>query len=125
MPLYKVNRTTVLRTTAGCSFQIIKDEPFNAPLVVEPDIIAIGGERLDGTPESFRDDVPDVVPQISGEVRQTKIRNAIVSILKRNDAKDFTAQGSPNLRTIARMTGLQELDRSEIDDIWREVRAVA
>lgn len=122
MPLYKLNRTTTLRTTAGCSFEIVKNEPFNAPLIVEQEIIALGGERVDGTPKSFHDDTPDVVPQISGEERQAKILRAINDIVKRNDAKEFTAQGTPSLRAVARITRLQELDRSEIDDVWRELR---
>lgn len=121
MPQYVFNRTFTLRTTAGMSFEVKKGVPFKAPSVIETEIIASGGECLDGS-VTLTDEGPDIIPVIEEQTRTATIDNAFKDILVRNDAKDFTAQSTPSLAVMKRRTKLAELDRSEIDEAWTAFR---
>lgn len=124
MPTYVSSRTFTLRTTAGMSFEVKKGVPFKAPVIIEEEIIASGGECLDGA-AVLTDDVPDVVPVVEESARMDTIHKAFKDILQRNDAKDFTAQGTPSLVVMKRRTGLAELDRGEVDEFWTAYRQSA
>jgi hypothetical protein len=103
------------------SFEVKKGVPFKAPVVIEEEIIASGGECLDGA-VVLTDDVPDVVPVVEETTRIDTIHKAFKDILLRNDAKDFTAQGTPSLVVMKRRTGLVDLDRGEVDEFWTAYR---
>ena len=76
MPTYVFSRTFTLRTTAGMSFEVKKGVPFKAPVIVEEEIIASGGECLDGA-AVLTDDVPDVVPTVEESARMGIVRQPI------------------------------------------------
>lgn len=119
MPQYVLNRNFVLRTTAGFSFTFEKGVPMKIPACVEQEVIAVGGECVDGVAK-YADDEP-VKSMLSQSERNSLIIAAFEEIVKRNDAKEFTASGSPQTRAVFKVTGFS-VERAEVDDLWSEFR---
>lgn len=117
MPLYVLNRNMVLSTTKGV-ISFGKGQPTYVPPHMERDVVAIGGERVDG-------DAPSLTPKESpvhltpyGEERECQIHVAFDLITERNDPNDFTGSGCPTVKAVEKITTF-DVDRSEVAQLWQ------
>ena len=117
MPLYVLNRNMVFSTTKGV-ISFTKGQPAYVPPHMERDVVAIGGERVDG-------DTPSLTPKESpasstpyGEERETQIHVAFDLLTERNDPNDFTGSGCPTVKAVEKITGF-DVDRSEVGQLWQ------
>lgn len=114
---YTLNRHAILRTTGGSSFAFEPGVPLTIPTIFEAEVIAIGGQRVDGS-------TPAVVAVDSGvrqseplDEREALVRLAFSEIIEKNEAKDF-AGGAPSVKAVAKYSGI-ELDRGELAEYWQ------
>lgn len=115
MPTYKLNRDYVLRSKFGRSVAFKAGEATYIPSFLEAECIAIGGENCDKT-------APKVTPKNNDSWTYEKRRECLFglfdTLIKKNDAKDFTASGQPSLAVVKKHVEF-ELERAELDDYWK------
>ncbi len=115
MPTYKLNRDYTLRSKFGRSVAFKAGEPTHIPSFLEAECIAIGGENCDKA-------APKVAPKSSDvwtyEKRQECLFKLFDTLVKKNDAKDFTASGQPSLTVVKKHIEF-DLERAELDDYWQ------
>lgn len=115
MPTYKLNRDYVLRSKFGRSVAFKTGEATYIPSFLEAECIAIGGENCDKT-------TPKVTPKNNVSWTYEKRRECLFglfdTLIKKNDAKDFTASGQPSLAVVKKHVEF-ELERAELDDYWK------
>jgi hypothetical protein len=120
MPEYVLNRTYLLRTTSGViSFE--KGQPTWVPPYMEKEAAGIGATRLDGKEVDMIDE-PAKAPEITYDERQAQIRMAFELIVESNDAKDFTAQGTPTVKAVEKITGIRNIEKAEVVEMWQAFR---
>jgi hypothetical protein len=121
MPEYVLNRTYTLRTTSGViSFQ--KGTPTWVPPYMERDAAGIGAQRVDGKDIDPLGEEEVKVPEIGFDERQAQIRTAFELIVETNDAKDFTGQGVPTVKAVEKITGIRNVERGEVLELWQAFR---
>jgi hypothetical protein len=121
MPEYVLNRTYTLRTTSGViSFQ--KGTPTWVPPYMERDAAGIGAQRVDGKDIDPLGEEEVKVPEIGFDERQAQIRTAFELIVETNDAKDFTGQGVPTVKAVEKITGIRNVERGELLELWQAFR---
>lgn len=120
MPNYVLNRNYTLRTTSGV-LSFVKGQPTFVPKHMERDVVAVGGEIVDGEAPALLE--PEkVIPQAPvGEDRSKQILTAIELIVERNDSADFTGSGSPTVKAVERILGF-DVDRGEVAAAWAEFK---
>lgn len=115
MPTYKLNRNYTLRSKFGRSVAFKAGEPTYIPSFLEAECIAIGGENCDKT-------APKATPKKDDtwtyEKRQEYLFKLFDELVKKNDAKDFTASGQPSLTVVKKHIEF-DLERAELDDYWQ------
>lgn len=121
MPNYVLHRNHTHRSTLGV-LSFVKGEPTWVTPVMEKEIIAIGGERVDGdTPDVLPPEAAEVVP-LSFQERRDAIFTAFQLISERNESKDFTGAGVPTVKSIEKLTDF-DVDRNEVVELWGEFKA--
>lgn len=121
MPQYILNRNYVHRSTLGVvSFE--KGKPSHVPPMMEKEIMAIGGERADGTTIDPLD--PEVIAKVppSPMERRDDLFAAFQIIAERNDSKDFTGAGVPTVKAVEKLVDF-DVDRNEVVEVWAEFKA--
>lgn len=121
MPEYVLQRNHTHRSTLGV-ISFTKGEPAWVPPIMEKEIIAIGGERVDGDKPDVLD--PEKVEEVplSFQDRRTAIFAAFELISERNESKDFTGAGVPTVKSVEKITEF-DVDRNELVEFWGEYRA--
>jgi len=121
MPEFTLHRNFLLRTTKGHTIRFEKDKPTFVPPVCVPDAVAIGAVAVEGAVDVLPDEAPE--PAIlTPDQRKAKIREAIETMVARNERNDFTASGLPDLRKMNPLLGF-DISSKERDDAWMEYRA--
>lgn len=119
LPKLTLNRDYVLATTKGHTIAFKKGEPTHVPAAVYQDAIAIGAQPADGSdPNVIEDEKTDKAPADPAE-RNPLILAAIEKIVAGNARKDFTAAGSPTVKSVERELGF-DVDAREIAGVWQE-----
>ena len=121
MPEYILNRNYTHRSTLGHSIEFVKGKPAFVPPSLEKEIVAIGGERVDG-------DNPDVLPPEvvvahvpQGEERQEQIFACFDILTERNDSGDFTGAGIPRAKSVEKILDFA-IEAKEVATAWAEYR---
>lgn len=117
---FVLNRNYALRTTRGYMLDFVKGVPLDVPAIIENEVIAIGGECVDGKVDPLGDEpVEKVIPQ--GSDREAIIMAAMEDMANSNKRSDFTAQGLPHVKVIEKTVGF-EIDTHERDRLWTKLR---
>lgn len=118
--LLVLNRDHVLATTRGHVIAFRKGEPTNVPRVLVSEALAIGAQPADGSePEVPGDDKKAPKAPNDPAERGPLILAAIEKIVASNERKDFTAAGSPTVKSVERELGF-DVDAREITAAWQE-----
>lgn len=116
MPQYILQRNHTHRSTTGVlSFEAGK--PTNVPPFMEKEIIAIGGERLDGEIVDVLDKEPEVKPPLTDTEREAALFVAFDLLIESNITTDFTGQGVPSVKAVEKIVGF-DVDRVEVTQAW-------
>lgn len=110
----------VLSTTKGV-ISFTKGEPAYVPPHMERDVVAIGGERVDGDSPSLTPAEHSLPAVPYGEERDAQVYVAFDLIAERNDPNDFTGSGCPTLKAVEKITGF-ELNRNEVAKLWQNYK---
>ncbi|WP_018609494.1 hypothetical protein [Uliginosibacterium gangwonense] len=121
MPKYTLNRTHTHRSTHGV-ISFLKDEPTWVPPNMEREIVAIGGQVAEGetAPEMIAPPPKESV-QLTEAERKEYLFLAFEEIVATNDAKDFTGQGVPTVKSVEKLVEFST-DRAEIVSAWAEYK---
>lgn len=122
MPHYTLNRTFTLRTTSGHAIGFVKNEPVYVPKMIEREVRAIGGERVDGDNVDMIDEVIEKTPELDGDERIEQIKIAFQLLIERNDSADFTGAGVPSVKAVEKIVGF-DVTRGEVAETWAAMRA--
>ena len=121
MPNYVLHRNYTHRSTLGV-VSFVKGEPTWVTPIMEKEIVAIGGERVDGDKvDVLEPEKAEVVP-LSFQERRDGIFTAFQLISERNEAKDFTGAGVPTVKAVEKITDF-DVDRNEVVELWGEFKA--
>lgn len=123
MPLYTLHRTHTLRSTFGV-ISFIEDEPTMVPPILEREVVAIGGRRVEGDNPSVLDDEKIEPLPLSFDERRDEIFAAFKLLVEANESKDFTGAGVPTVAAVKKLVDT-EVDRNEIVALWGEFRVLA
>ena len=125
MPLYTLHRNYLHRSTLGV-ISFVKDEETMVPPYLEREIIAIGGQRVEGANPSVLDEEQAAPIPLSFVERRDEIFAAFKLIVEGNESKDFTGAGVPTVAAVKKLVGAEcEVDRPEIIELWGEFRVMA
>ena len=120
MPQYVLNRNYTHRSTHGVvSFE--KGKPSHVPPMMEKEIIAIGGERADGTQFDPLDPEQAEKTPLSPIERRDELFAAFQIITDRNESSDFTGAGVPTVKAVEKLVDF-DVDRAEIVEVWGEFK---
>ena len=125
MPLYTLHRTHMHSSTLGV-VSFIKGEETWVPPYLEREIIAIGGQRVDGdNPDVIDAEKVEALP-LSFDERRDEIFAAFKLLVETNDSKDFTGAGVPTVAAVKKLVGAGcDADRAEVIELWSEFRVLA
>ena len=123
MPLYTLHRTHTLRSTFGV-ISFSEDEPTMVPPILEREVVAIGGRRVEGDNPSVLDDEKVEPLPLSFDERRDEIFAAFKLLVEANESKDFTGAGVPTVAAVKKLVDT-EVDRNEIVALWGEFRIQA
>mgnify|MGYP006279548473 CR=1 FL=1 len=121
MPMFVLGRDYNLSSVQGYSLHFKKGTPLHVPPRCVPEVVAIGGQCVDGEVDVLPPEVKEEIP-LSQEERDALLREAIVELLEKNERNDFTGQGVPTAKAVARVAGTK-FDVAEIHAGWRKYQA--
>lgn len=117
MAYFKLNRNYKLISLSGHTVEFVKGEKTFVPNVVVPEVVAIGGERLDDEQDAHLPEEVAAPAELSSEERTAKLYDTFRDMMKRNVRGDFTGQGLPNIKALSKQAGF-EVENKERDDAW-------
>ena len=120
MPEYVLHRTHTLRTTNGViSFQ--KGIPTWVTPQMEKDAVNIGAQRCEGEAPDPLGEEKKPVQVLTSDEREAQFFAAFELLIETNDAKDFTGQGVPRVKSVERLTSLN-VEQGEVIDLWHKYK---
>ncbi len=123
MPLYTLHRNYLHSSTLGV-ISFVKGEETMVPPLLEREIIAIGGRRVEGDNPDVLDAEKAAPIPLSFDERRDEIFAAFKLLVETNDSKDFTGAGVPTVAAVKKLVGL-DADRAEVIELWSEFRVLA
>lgn len=121
MPNYTLNRNHIHRSLFGVvSFE--KGKPSWVVPMLEKEIIAIGGERVDGEVVDPLDPVKEEYVAPTPAERFAALEDAFDTLIARNEPKEFTGAGVPTVKAVEKIVGF-DVDRTEIEHAYADYRA--
>lgn len=123
----KMMRDRTVTTTKGHTIQFKKGEAQLIPVIVLEDCLQAGAiPTAEEAGQEAADHLPTAVPALadapSGADRADKIIAAMKGMYHRNARDDFTGQGRPDVRVLARELGFA-VDARERDELWLQIEA--
>lgn len=124
------NRDVTIRSTTGRSLYFPKGKPTHVPPMLHQVALERGvlpcnedGSPLDAgdAPQVVTEKKVMVAPEDPAQ-RKAAITSALEEIVKRNDARDFTAGGTPSEAAVRAIVGWR-VDQKEVRAAWVELRA--
>lgn len=118
---YVLNRDFTLRSVMGHCITFVKGQPTVVPTICEKEVIAIGGDCVEG--DAVDPIAPDAKPVVEMDQadRDEELIAAFKLLVERNDSKDFTGAGSPTLKAVEKIVEFST-DRSEITSLWQRAK---
>jgi len=121
MPNYTLNRNHIHRSIFGVvSFE--KGKPSWVTPMLEKEIIAIGGERVDGEVVDPLDPVKEEYVAPTPAERFAALEDAFDTLIARNEPKEFTGAGVPTVKAVEKIVSF-DVDRTEIEHAYADYRA--
>ena len=121
MPEYVLNRNYTRRSTMGFTVVFEKGTPVYVPQMIEKEVLAFGAERVDGEkPDVLEPEVQVEAPPV-GDDRQVMLFAAFDEIVARNNSKEFTGSGTPNLKVVEKIVKF-DVDKDELVEAWQKYR---
>ena len=117
MAYFKLNRNYKLISLSGHTVVFEKGGKTFVPNIVVPEVVAIGGERLDDEQDAHIPSEATAPVELSGAERTEKLYEAFRDMMKRNTRGDFTGQGLPHIKVLSKLVGF-EVENKERDDAW-------
>lgn len=121
MPEYVLNRNYIHRSTMGFTVAFKKGEPTFVPQMIEREVRAFGAERVDGNNVDVLDPETKVVSDPTGDDREALLVAAFDELVERNNSKDFTGSGAPNMKAVEKIVGF-DVDKTELVEAWNAYR---
>lgn len=119
MPDYILNRNYLHRSTQGFTIKFEKGQPVYVPPACEREVAAFGAERVEGaTPSALGDEVVQT-QELDAPQRIEAIIVVIRDMVERNDSRDFTGAGVPNVKAVDKKLPFSP-DKSEVLEAWAE-----
>jgi hypothetical protein len=120
---FVLNRDHVMVTETGLSYQFEKGKPTFIPKRFADRAIVLGAEPVvsEDKEELAVDAAEAAARKAELDARPAQLEAAIRTLMDRNQARDFTAGGRPNLVTLRVMLGY-EVTAAEMDPIWEKVK---
>lgn len=120
---FKLNRNHVLTTKEGPSFRFIKGEVTLVPPRYAADVLAIGGEPIEGEDATLAAEVQaEINREKAADVeRLERLRAAVGRMVERNQSGDFTAGGKPNKKKVEALVG-GPVSEEEIAIVFEQVK---
>lgn len=111
---FTMNRNFTLVSTAGHSIKFVKGEAVYVPKECRRE--AIGAGATADAEVAMEDKQPPAL-DLSEDDRAEMLKMALIDMKARNDRDDFTAAGSPKVKSVEKMTGF-ETSAAEIGELW-------
>ena len=108
------HRNHVHASTSGHVVRFTKGQTTDVPTIVAEECFTIGAEYVDGKEEVGSEEAQP----ITVEARREAIAQQVAAMFTENNRDDFTATGTPNLKTLSARTGFK-VDRSELNDAMK------
>jgi hypothetical protein len=115
MPKYRLNRNLTLRSKYGRSVKFEKGVETYIPAFMVAEAVAIGAENCDKSEAVV---TPKKATTLTFEQRRDAVYEVFAKLVETNDAKDFTASGQPNLKSMNKHLDFT-LEKSELEDFWK------
>jgi hypothetical protein len=120
MPYFVLNRNYTLATLHGHRIGFEKGKPAYVPPTCVKDVVAIGAEPVDGDVDVLGPE-PVAVVELTADERETMMFAAFEQMEASNTRGDFNAQGLPNVKPLAKITGF-EVEANERNEVWQKYR---
>ena len=119
MAMFVLHRNYTLRTVDGVISFKAGEPTYVVPSMVKH-AIGIGAQPVEGTVDVIEPEVT-IAPAPAGDERVSQLYVAFEQIVKRNDAKDFTAQGIPTVKAVEKLVNFN-VDSKEIAEAYYNFR---
>ncbi len=122
MPLYKLNRDYLYRSTNGV-LSFTKGVPTHVPPYMEKEVTMIGAELCDkdAKPVEVLEPETPVEPALTHEERQGMIYDAFKVLVGRNEPKDFTGAGVPTQKAVEKIVKF-DVEKGEVTELWNQYK---
>lgn len=112
-----LNRNYTLTSTQGHSVRFEKGTPVHVPPGLYGEVLALGGEFVDGEglPEQA---VKANQEPLDGVERDQRLLDAVCAIAETNDVDDFTAAGMPKAEAVAKRAGFKATNK-DVAKAWQ------
>ncbi len=115
---FTLNRNHTVASVTGHSIKFVKDVPTYVPRQMHREVKAIGAVECDGDEVDFSAPEKPAAPVDQIE-RDELIKMALAEIREKNDRDDFTATGTPKVKTVTEMVGF-DVQAKEVAALWSE-----
>lgn len=120
MSEFVLHRNYTHRSTLGHIITFVKGEPVWVPPALYKEVTALGAQKVDGEQvDVLGEEKKEVVP-LTPDERREQLLTAFALIKERNNRTDFTGQGLPSIPALRRIVDF-EIDKKEVEALWREV----
>jgi hypothetical protein len=121
MPIFKLNRDHTVRSLFGHVIAFKKGEDTFVPPLCVAEVVAIGAEQQDGTPDLLPPEVtPDKV--LMPDEREALIMAAFEELVAKNERDAFTGSGMPTDKALEKTVGFK-VDMKERNALWNKWRS--
>lgn len=118
-----MGRDYTLRTTKGHTVKFAKLTPRAVPAAVMQEALRFGAFPHDPEAEALVEADKNVKEPENNTPREQRIREAIEVMVADNTRGEWTANGRPDLKALAKRTGLTDISAAERDEIHDSLRA--
>lgn len=120
-----MGRNYTLRTTRGHVIHFEKMVPKEVPKEVEEDAMRFGAFPADPEGKAVEQEAAEKASQPSEptEPRRERLREAIKAMHEENNRNDWTANGRPDLKALAKRAQVEDLQGKERDEVHDELKA--
>ncbi len=108
-------RDRTYASTLGHSIEFKKGVPTHVPVALYAEVQAIGAQPEEAIPDEDRPTGP--AEPTDPTQRNEEILTAIKMMVERNDRMDFTAGGSPHVKSLSVLLGWKPMPQ-ERDAVW-------
>lgn len=121
MPNFVLGRTHTLSSKQGHIINFVKGQPTWVPPECVPEVVAIGGECVEGPIDVLPPEVQEAIP-LTHDEREQLVFEAFKDLISTNNPDNFTAAGVPKQKVVAKVSGVDDIDSKEVVTLWQKYR---